>query len=122
MDMVENVYQDQDNHQRPKTRTSPPSFPLTTPTSHPITTQTHAQIPSSTLDLEARRIILSIPALYELDVNLNASDAEIAATFSKEGSGDGMESALRLKRMRNLDVQEAKAEWRVGERVVVVYA
>jgi hypothetical protein len=55
-------------------------------------------------------------------VNLDASDAEIAATFSKEGGGDGMESALTLKRMRDLDVGEAKAEWRVGEGVVVVYA
>ncbi|KIM77387.1 hypothetical protein PILCRDRAFT_12029 [Piloderma croceum F 1598] len=85
---------------------------------------THPQIPSSTLDLEPRRIILSTPALYELDVNLDASDAEIAATFSKEGGAgeDGMESALTLKRMRDLDVQEARAEWRVGEGVVVVYA
>ena len=92
------------------------------PSANPFRTQTHAQIPSSTLDLEPRRIILSIPSLYTLDVNLDASDAEIAATFSSDGEGKGMESALTLKRLRDLDVGEARAEWRVGEGVVVVYA
>jgi len=61
-------------------------------------------------------------------VNLDASDAEIVATFSDaEGvsrldDGARAESALTLKRVRDLEVDNASAEWRVGEGVVVVYA
>lgn len=93
---------------------------------------THAHIPTSILDLEPRRIILSIPPLYVLDVNLDASDAEIVATFSDaedvsrldaDGTkGKGAESALTLKRIRDLELGNASAEWRVGEGVIVVYA
>ncbi|EGO20361.1 hypothetical protein SERLADRAFT_453038 [Serpula lacrymans var. lacrymans S7.9] len=80
---------------------------------------THAHIHSSTLDLEPRRIILHIPALYELDINLDTADAELTAIFSKCGSSD---SALTLKRMRDLDVDGANAEWRVAEETIVIYA
>lgn len=95
-------------------------------------------IPRSTLDLEPRRIILSIPDLYLLDINLDASDAELMATFSKSehdsafsnaefNNGNGgekslVDSALTLKRVRDLDVEGAKAEWRVGEGILIINA
>lgn len=93
--------------------------------------------------MEPRRIIISIPDLYLLDLNLDASDAELMATFSepkydsyfsnaelnrngKDSSISGrnslVDSALMLKRMRNLDVDGAKAEWRVGEGILVINA
>jgi len=58
------------------------------------------------------------------------SDAELVATFStssnsQEGEGKEAtpaESALTLKRVRDLDVGDASAEWRVAEGVIVVYA
>lgn len=37
----------------------------------------------------------------------------------KKGSAD---SALTLKRLRDLDVDSAKAEWRVADGVIVVFA
>lgn len=92
--------------------------------------QTHSHIQTSTLDLEPRRIILSIPNLYSLDVNLDASDAELIAlsSASRNGNnlvsteGDDVPSALTLKRARDLDIGGAKAEWRVAEGVIVIYA
>lgn len=96
-------------------------------------------IPVSTLDLEPRRIILTIPGLYQLDVNLDASDAELMATFSRsesdsafanpefnseDGSGrrSMVDSALTLKRIRDLEVSSARAEWRVAEGILVILA
>ncbi|KIJ18200.1 hypothetical protein PAXINDRAFT_110714 [Paxillus involutus ATCC 200175] len=75
---------------------------------------THAVIPESTLDVEARRVILHIPSLYNLDINLDASDAELSATFANE--------VAKLKGMRNLDVDGAKAEWRVADNAIVLLA
>ncbi|KAH7924449.1 hypothetical protein BV22DRAFT_1066784 [Leucogyrophana mollusca] len=80
---------------------------------------THAAIPISTLDIEPRRVILHIPALYELDITLDASDAELVATFAKCGAGD---AALSLKRMRDLEVDTAKAEWRVADKTIIIIA
>ncbi|KAF7974219.1 hypothetical protein HWV62_13199 [Athelia sp. TMB] len=78
---------------------------------------THAQIAASTLDLEPRRVLLRAPP-YALDLPLDAPDAELAA---RSGAG-GAEGALGLKRARDLDVEVARAEWRVGEGLLVVYA
>ncbi|KIJ60443.1 hypothetical protein HYDPIDRAFT_117146 [Hydnomerulius pinastri MD-312] len=80
---------------------------------------THAVIPESTLDVEPRRVILHIPFLYDLDINLDASDAVLSATFSRTNSAD---KALTLKRMRNLEVDNAKAEWRVADKAIVLLA
>jgi hypothetical protein len=65
-------------------------------------------------------------------VNLEASDAELVATLSATASSDTKEtggkegnpadSALTLKRARDLEVGDANAEWRVGEGVIVIYA
>lgn len=91
-------------------------------------------MPSATLDLEPRRIILSIPPLYTLDVPLDASDAELVALNAQmeKDEADGSESgatagswetgALGLKRARDLDVDGARAEWLVADGCVVVYA
>ncbi|KAF8130378.1 hypothetical protein EV363DRAFT_1336099 [Boletus edulis] len=78
-----------------------------------------AVIPDSTLDVEPRRILLHIPALYDLDLNLDASDAELVSVF---GKNDTFNEALKLKRMRNLDVDNARAEWRVADRTIVLLA
>ena len=86
--------------------------------------------------MEPRRIVLSVPGLYLFDLNLDASDAELMATFSKSkynltfnGSNEDssekkslVDNALTLKRMRDLDVDGAKAEWRVGEEILVINA
>ncbi|KAH7882130.1 pre-RNA processing PIH1/Nop17-domain-containing protein [Phlebopus sp. FC_14] len=77
---------------------------------------THAVIPESTLDLERKRVILHIPSLYELDIDLEASDAELTSRF---GSVDRV---LELKRRRELDVDDARAEWRVADRAIVLVA
>ena len=39
--------------------------------------------------------------------------------FEKNGTAD---TALRLKRMRNLDVDSARAEWRVADKAIVLLA
>ncbi|KAG6374002.1 hypothetical protein JVT61DRAFT_4637 [Boletus reticuloceps] len=82
-----------------------------------ILTQARAVIPDSTLDVEPRRILIHIPALYDLDLNLDASDAELVSVF---GKNDTSNEALKLKRMRNLDVDNARAEWRVADRTIVL--
>jgi len=82
-------------------------------------TQTHAVIRESTLDVEPRRVLLHIPALYDLDLNLDASESELSTVFGENGIVD---EALKLKRMRNLDVDNARAEWRVADKVIVLLA
>ena len=74
------------------------------------------------------------PVDYVLDLDLTASDADILALFSRSsnsptstptGGENGEESersALTLKRERALDVDGARAEWRVAEGLLVVYA
>jgi len=71
-------------------------------------------IASSTLDLEPRRILLHVPSTYSLDVNLDLPDAQLQLQNS--------DSALTLKRMRDLDVDNAKAEWLVADGFLVVTA
>ncbi|KAI6118097.1 hypothetical protein F5141DRAFT_1263659 [Pisolithus sp. B1] len=80
---------------------------------------THAAIPLSTLDVEPRRVLLSVPSLYHLDIDLNALDADLTATFAKT---DSSMQALTLKRKRDLDVDNAKAEWRVADKTIVLHA
>ncbi|KAL0952349.1 hypothetical protein HGRIS_006629 [Hohenbuehelia grisea] len=90
---------------------------------------TPSHISSSTLDVEAQRFILSIPPLFELDVRLDIPDAEIVANTRSlysssrpESSDQAPNNALTLKRQRDLDVDGARAEWRVQEGILVVYA
>ncbi|KAG1823046.1 pre-RNA processing PIH1/Nop17-domain-containing protein [Suillus variegatus] len=80
---------------------------------------TRAHISNSTLDVEPRRVILHVPSLYDLDINLDvAPDTEpTTATYGRLG-----EAATELKRFRDLDVDGAKAEWRVAEKVIVLLA
>ncbi|KAN0079982.1 pre-RNA processing PIH1/Nop17 domain containing protein [Tylopilus felleus] len=80
---------------------------------------THTVIANSTLDVEPRRVLLHIPALYDFDLNLDASDAELSSVFGKSGTSN---EALKLKRMRNLGVDNARAEWRVADRTIVLVA
>ncbi|KAG0707213.1 pre-RNA processing PIH1/Nop17-domain-containing protein [Suillus ampliporus] len=79
---------------------------------------THADIPNSTLDVEPRRVTLHIPALYDLDINLDvAPDADSTSRHGLLGKG-----VIELERSRDLDVDGAKAEWRVAEKVIVLLA
>ncbi|KAG1736202.1 pre-RNA processing PIH1/Nop17-domain-containing protein [Suillus lakei] len=80
---------------------------------------THAHIPNSTLDVEPRRVILHVPSLYDLDINLDvAPDTDPMFRHGRLGG----EGATQLKRLRDLDVDGAKAEWRVAEKVIVLLA
>lgn len=67
--------------------------------------------------MEPRRILLHVPGLYDLDINLDASNAELSSVFGKNDTGN---QALKLKRMRNLDVDNARAEWRVANKTIVL--
>ncbi|KAF7320799.1 Rho GTPase activating protein 22 [Mycena chlorophos] len=66
----------------------------------------------ATVDVEAKRVIVVAPPL-KLDLNLGASDAEIAATVPNA------QAALMLKRERELNVEAAYAEWRLAEKTLV---
>ncbi|KAJ7233382.1 pre-RNA processing PIH1/Nop17-domain-containing protein [Mycena rebaudengoi] len=79
---------------------------------------TPAIVAQTTLELEARRLLLSTPnadVYAPLDIDLALSDAEIVA----RGGGD---AALKLKRERALDVDGARAEWRVADEMLVLFA
>ncbi|KIM58235.1 hypothetical protein SCLCIDRAFT_28262 [Scleroderma citrinum Foug A] len=80
---------------------------------------TRALISQSTLEVESRRVIFCVPSLYVLDIDLNASDAELTATFSKT---DSVTQAVLLKRKRDLDIDNAKAEWHVADKSLILYA
>ncbi|OJT01579.1 PIH1 domain-containing protein 1 [Trametes pubescens] len=94
---------------------------------------THASIPHTTLDLEPRRVLFSAPSpspsssSVRLDLDLALPDAEIERVFTAadEQGAEAEKSgraALTLKRERPLDVDGARAEWRVGEGLLVIYA
>ncbi|EIW56569.1 uncharacterized protein TRAVEDRAFT_59602 [Trametes versicolor FP-101664 SS1] len=91
---------------------------------------THASIPHTTLDLEPRRILFSAPSpapasSVQLDLDLSLPDAEIERAFAAAAGEDWAETrraALGLKGERPLDVDGARAEWRVGEGLLVIYA
>ncbi|KAG1803183.1 pre-RNA processing PIH1/Nop17-domain-containing protein [Suillus subaureus] len=79
---------------------------------------THTHISNSTLDVEPRRVMLHVPSLYDLDINFDVTpDTEPMATNRRLGEG-----ATELKRLRDLDVDGAKAEWRVAEKAIVLLA
>jgi hypothetical protein len=89
----------------------------------PDTHQTLATVSCATLDLEPRRTTLHIPNLYAFDVNLELPDAELGRAMLRVGADPkGTENALMLKRARNLDVDRARAEWRVNKRCLVIVA
>ncbi|KAK0497700.1 pre-RNA processing PIH1/Nop17-domain-containing protein [Armillaria luteobubalina] len=83
----------------------------------PVPNLTHTLISSTTLDLEPRRLILTIPSQppLNLDIDLSASDAELASKHT-------LSDAIALKRQRPFNVDEATAEWRVSEGVLVLHA
>ncbi|KAK0478710.1 pre-RNA processing PIH1/Nop17-domain-containing protein [Armillaria novae-zelandiae] len=76
---------------------------------------TRALIPATALDLEPRRLILAVPSQPSVDIDLAASDAELASRHSTS-------DAIALKRQRPFNVHEATAEWLVSEGVLVVHA
>ncbi|KAI0742766.1 pre-RNA processing PIH1/Nop17-domain-containing protein [Daedaleopsis nitida] len=86
---------------------------------------TRASIPSTTLDIEPRRLIFTSPPSnpsspgYALDLDLGRPDAELQNLF---GSPRSATDALRLMRERELDVDDARAEWRIAEGTLVIYA
>ncbi|KAF8954426.1 pre-RNA processing PIH1/Nop17-domain-containing protein [Flammula alnicola] len=112
---------------------------------------THTLIQSSTLDIEARRLTLSVPNRCALDIDLAVSDAEIVArissayassvsasvpvTASAKAKAKAVADAderdkrkeaettrtLQLKRQRDFDVDGAEAEWKVASGTVVIY-
>ena len=85
--------------------------------------KTHALVPKTTLDVEPRRIILAIPSHPVLDLDLGISDAEITSRIHNSEIKDKTEETTRtllLKRQRDFDVDNTKAEWRVAEGVLTV--
>ncbi|THG97324.1 hypothetical protein EW145_g7638 [Phellinidium pouzarii] len=105
-----------------------------------VSTMTHTLHSQSTFDVESRRIILHIPRANFLDINLDLPDAEIGrinasrmddAAVPEEKTeldvdvlrvkGHNAGQALGLKRQRDFDVANARAEWRVGERRLALF-
>ncbi|KAF8487067.1 PIH1 family [Russula ochroleuca] len=82
---------------------------------------TYATISSATLDLEPRRLTLLIPDLYVLNVDLELPDGALGKARSLVGL-QGTENVASLKQARDLDVDRARAEWRVEERSLVIVA
>lgn len=101
--------------------------------------QTRFLHPTSTLDIESHRILLHIPSLYHLDINLTLLDQALGAFKTEKvlnvlpagNTGKGLKETMqvlgenagetmRLKKERALDVERARAEWRVGEGRLVV--
>ncbi|KAF9526056.1 pre-RNA processing PIH1/Nop17-domain-containing protein [Crepidotus variabilis] len=85
---------------------------------------------ASTLDIEPRRIILSIPPFPILDIDASISDAEIAARMSRvyasspESQNERQEATTRtllLKRQKAFDVDGADARWKIGTGVVEIF-
>ncbi|KAI0656340.1 hypothetical protein C8Q70DRAFT_1056885 [Cubamyces menziesii] len=96
---------------------------------------TRESIPNTTLDLEPRRLIFSTPPPppspsnstphYALDLDLSLPDSQITKVFASSPAPSAEQSAqqaLLLKRERPLDVDGARAEWRVAEGLLVLYA
>ncbi|KAM5530849.1 hypothetical protein V8D89_015493 [Ganoderma adspersum] len=84
---------------------------------------TRTSIPDTTLDLEPRRLIFLAPdpTPYALDLDLSQPDAAIQKLFGDTQNGDSAMSAMGLKRERPLDVDGARAEWRVAEGQLIIY-
>ncbi|KIK09537.1 hypothetical protein K443DRAFT_671439 [Laccaria amethystina LaAM-08-1] len=90
-----------------------------------VPNMTHALISKTTLDVEPRRIILAIPSHPVLDIDLDISDAEITSRIHnseiKDKTEETTRTLLQLKRQRDFDVDNTKAEWRVAEGVLTVF-
>lgn len=76
---------------------------------------------SATLDLEPRRFTLLIPDLYALDVDLELPD-EIPEKVRSGVDPQATEYIATLKQARRLEVDQARAEWRVKEQSLVIVA
>lgn len=99
-----------------------------------VSNLTHDLVKSSMLDIEHRRLILNIPGRPSLDINLELPDAEIVAktppqshgamlaTSQTPGQDSIQNNTLTLKRQRDFNVDGARAEWRVADKVLVVFA
>jgi hypothetical protein len=81
--------------------------------------QTRAHYENATLDVFSHGLILRIPSLYSLDIDFSASDAQLAASFTDEDELSRIRS-LRRSQMSGLDIDGAKAQWFVSDRVLVV--
>jgi hypothetical protein len=94
---------------------------------------TRALAQSSSLDIEPRRLTLSIPSRRTLDIDLAPSDAEIVSRISaintaaqtltdsqRTRKDQETSRTLQLKRQRDFDVDGAEAEWKVGTEVVII--
>jgi hypothetical protein len=67
--------------------------------------------------------MLHIPNLYVLDIDLELSDADLKRAMIRVGADPtGTENALMLKRAGDLNVDQARAEWRVIKRCLVIVA
>lgn len=62
---------------------------------------------------------MHIPALYDLDLDLDTPDSELLSVF---GKNEATNEVIKLKRMRSFDVDNAQAEWRVADRAIVLLA
>jgi hypothetical protein len=86
-----------------------------------VPSQTHADIPAAALDVEPRRVLLSIPDRYALDIDLARADAELQAQATSAVAAVNAAQAMALKRHpRDFDVDGARAEWRVAEGLLVL--
>lgn len=86
-----------------------------------------SHIHAAALDLETRRLILHVPRFYSLDINLGISDADITHSLSSAIVGGDvvrstqLEQFLTLKRAREFDIDNAVAEWRTTQGVILVH-
>ncbi|EIN05863.1 hypothetical protein PUNSTDRAFT_91505 [Punctularia strigosozonata HHB-11173 SS5] len=69
-------------------------------------------VSKSALDLEPRRLLLEVPGMYSLDVDIAAAN----------GGKAGVNKLLDLSNAREFDVDSARAEWRVAEGILSLYA
>jgi hypothetical protein len=80
-------------------------------------------IPFATLNLEPRRLSLLIPDLYTLDIDLNLSAAILErGSLGLHAVPEEMDNVFRPKRVRDFDVDGARAEWRVRDQCLVIMA
>jgi len=56
--------------------------------------------------------------LYDLDLNLDAPYSELSIVFGENSTTD-LKFSSYIKHMRNFDVDNARAAWRVTDKVIV---
>ncbi|KIY69267.1 hypothetical protein CYLTODRAFT_349898 [Cylindrobasidium torrendii FP15055 ss-10] len=76
---------------------------------------TKAQIQKAELDIEARRIILAVEGLPNLDIDLSRPEAELIEAHPQT-------DVASLKRQRPFEVDTAESEWNAKEKVLVITA